>query len=176
LFIAAEYTAVAGTLIDYPPAMTGRTMTGARVAVGILTAGLAACGGSQPAPLASGETARQQVESTERAFARTMADRDLEAFGKFVSPEAVFFSGSDALRGREAVVQSWSRYFTESAAPFSWEPDQVEVLASGTLALSTGPVRDAEGKLIGRFASIWRQEQPGQWRIVFDRGESVPAD
>ena len=138
--------------------------------------GVAACGRPQPSPLATGETARQQVESTERAFAKSMADRDLVAFGKFVSPEAVFFSGQEPLHGREAVVQWWSRYFADAVAPFSWEPDQVQVLASGTLALSTGPVRDAHGKLIGRFASIWRQEQPGQWRIVFDRGEAAPAE
>ena len=73
------------------------------------------------------------------------------------------------------MVQWWSRYFKDAAAPFSWEPDQVQVLASGTLALSTGPVHDPNGKLIGRFASIWRQDQPGIWHIVFDRGEAAPA-
>jgi ketosteroid isomerase-like protein len=171
LFIAAEYTAAVATPIDYP-----RFMSGMRTAIWLLAAGLAACGESPLQPMSTGEMARQQVESTERAFAQTMADRNLQAFGQLVSEEAVFFSGPEPQHGREAVVQWWSRYFTESAAPFSWEPDQVEVLASGTLALSTGPVRDAQGKLIGRFASIWRQEQPGQWRIVFDRGEAAPAD
>jgi ketosteroid isomerase-like protein len=138
--------------------------------------GLAACARQEPPPLATGDAARQQVEATERAFARTMAERDLAAFGQLVSDEAVFFSGPEPLHGREAVVQWWSRYFKDAAAPFSWEPDRVEVLASGTLALSTGPVRDAQGKLIARFASIWRQEQPGIWRIVFDRGEPATAE
>jgi hypothetical protein len=49
----------------------------------------------------------------------------------------------------------------------------VEVLGSGTLALSTGPVRDPSGKLIGTFTSIWRQDAPGVWRIVFDKGNPV---
>jgi ketosteroid isomerase-like protein len=138
--------------------------------------GVAACARPEPPPLATGDAARQQVETTERAFARTMAERNLAAFGQLVSEEAVFFSGAEPLHGREAVVQWWSRYFKDPAAPFSWEPDRVEVLASGTLALSTGPVRDAQGKLIARFASIWRQEQPGIWRIVFDRGEPATAE
>lgn len=60
-----------------------------------------------------------------------------------------------------------------AAPPFSWEPDVVEVLESGTLALSSGPVLDPAGKLIGRFNSIWRREAPGVWRIVFDRGSEV---
>ncbi|MBW6493810.1 MAG: hypothetical protein K0B16_04515 [Burkholderiaceae bacterium] len=71
------------------------------------------------------------------------------------------------------VVQAWARYFTGSQAPFSWQPETVEVLATGQLALSTGPVLDAGGKLIATFTSIWRLEAPGTWRIVFDKGNEV---
>ncbi len=49
----------------------------------------------------------------------------------------------------------------------------MHVLASGDLAQSTGPVFDPEGKRIATFKSIWRQEAPGVWRVVFDGGESV---
>jgi ketosteroid isomerase-like protein len=115
--------------------------------------------------------ARAQVEAAERAFARSMADRDLAAFSRLVSKDAIFFTGPTPLRGKDAVVAFWSRFFSAPAAPFSWAPDQVEVLASGDLALSTGPVHDPSGKLTNRFSSIWRQEAPGVWRIVFDRGE-----
>lgn len=139
-----------------------------------LLSGTALLDGCATQPLATGETARAQVEATERAFARTMAERDFAAFRGFVSEEAVFFTGPAPLRGRAQVAQWWSRYYQGKAAPFSWEPDHVEVLASGTLALSTGPVHDPSGKLIGRFNSIWRQEAPRVWRIVFDRGESAP--
>lgn len=116
---------------------------------------------------------RQQVGDAERAFAKTMADRDHQAFSRFVSEEAVFFSGPSPLHGRQAVADHWKRFYEKPQAPFSWEPDKVEVLASGTLALTTGPVRDPAGKLIGRFNSIWRQEAPGVWRVVFDKGEGV---
>lgn len=57
-----------------------------------------------------------------------------------------------------------------SGKPVPWAPDQVEVLASGTLALSTGPVHDTSGKVIGRFNSVWRLESDGLWRVVFDKG------
>ena len=39
------------------------------------------------------------VEAREIAFARAMADRDLDAFLTFISPEAVFFNGNEPLRG-----------------------------------------------------------------------------
>ena len=122
---------------------------------------------------AAPEALRDQVMSTERAFAKTMADRDHAAFARFLADEAVFFGGKGPLRGKQAVADAWKPFYEKPAAPFSWEPDQVEVLASGTLALSTGPVRDPSGKLVGRFNSIWRQESAGVWRIVFDKGEDV---
>lgn len=116
---------------------------------------------------------QRQVANAERAFARTMADRDLAAFTSMLSEEAVFFSGPRPLRGKQQVTDWWKRYYEKPAAPFSWEPEQVEVLDSGTLALSSGPVRDLKGKVIATFTSIWRLEAPGVWRIVFDKGNDV---
>ncbi len=113
------------------------------------------------------------VTATELAFAKTMAERDHAAFAAFIAEEAVFASGPTTLRGKAAVVAGWRKYFDAPAAPFSWAPDQVEVLPSGNLALSTGPVHAPDGKLIGRFTSIWRLEAPNTWRIVFDQGNSA---
>lgn len=121
-------------------------------------------------------TLQLDVEAAERGFARSMADRDLAAFDRFLADESVFFQGPQrVLRGRAAVLEVWKRYFEAPVAPFSWEPDEVEVLASGTLAATSGPVRNPAGQVIGRFHSIWRHDGDGHWRIVFDRGES-PCD
>jgi ketosteroid isomerase-like protein len=113
---------------------------------------------------------RQQVEDTERAFARTMADRDHAAFVSFLSDEAIFFAGDTPLRGRQTVADSWEPYYQGPEAPFSWEPEQVVVLDSGALALSSGPVRNPAGERVATFQSVWRLEADGQWRIVFDKG------
>lgn len=115
----------------------------------------------------------KQVADTERAFAKSMADRDHAAFVKHLSEDTVFFNGPQALRGKAAVAAAWKAFYDGPKAPFSWEPDQVEVLNDGTLAISSGPVRDPEGKRVNRFTSIWRQEAPGIWRIVFDKGSPL---
>lgn len=115
---------------------------------------------------------QRQVQATEVAFAKTMADRDHGAFSSFLSDEAVFMSGSGVLRGKVEVSRAWKRFFEGSEAPFSWEPEKVEVLSSGKLALTNGPVHQG-GKLVGTFTSIWRSEAPGRWRIVFDSGCQV---
>jgi ketosteroid isomerase-like protein len=113
-----------------------------------------------------------QVRESERAFAKTMADRDHAAFVSFLSEEAIFFSGpqGSALRGRKAVADRWKAFYEGPQAPFSWEPERVEVLDSGTIAFSSGPVYDPDKKRINTFNSVWRREKDGKWRIVLDKG------
>jgi ketosteroid isomerase-like protein len=134
----------------------------------LLAAWLAACAG--PTSLPSSADLRQQVTAAERAFAKTMADRDHAAFASFLSEEAVFYTGPTPLHGKAAVAAAWKRFYERPQAPFSWEPDSVEVLESGTLAISSGPVYDPSGKRFATFTSIWRLEAPGVWRVVFDKG------
>lgn len=122
------------------------------------------------------EELREEVKAAERAFAKSMADRDLEAFKHWLSEEAIFFGTDPPLRGKQAVIDYWSNFFKGEKAPFSWDPDTVEVLSSGMLALSSGPVLNPEGKLTGLFNSIWRQESPGEWRVIFDKGSPAPSE
>ena len=154
----------------YKPLATHRPRT-ARVALVPTLALIASCA-TAPMPLSNAELSRQ-VMDTERAFARTMAERNFPAFVAFLSDEAIFFTGPKPLRGKTEVAAAWKRFYDRPQAPFSWEPDTVEVLAGGTLAFSSGPVRDPSGKLVATFTSIWRQEAPGVWRIVFDKGDDV---
>lgn len=111
-----------------------------------------------------------QVRAREIAFAKSMEDRDLEAFLSFISPEAIFFNGNVPLRGVNTVAQAWAPFFENEIAPFSWKPDLIEVLESGSLAISSGPVTGPSGEALGRFNSIWRKDEDGQWRVIFDKG------
>lgn len=113
---------------------------------------------------------QEQVRNAETAFAKTMTDRDHAAFTSFLAEEAVFFGGKSVQRGKQAVADAWKRFYVEKEAPFSWGPENVEVLDSGTLALTSGPVRDPAGERVGTFNSVWRREKDGRWRIVFDKG------
>ena len=113
---------------------------------------------------------RDQVRDTERAFAKTMADRDHAAFTSFLAEETIFFGSEGAIRGSQAVTDAWRSFFDGDRAPFSWDPETVEVLDSGTLALTSGPVKNPDGDVVGTFNSIWRRTPDGTWKVVFDKG------
>ncbi len=139
--------------------------------LGLVVAPLAAAQAGGGAPDA--ERLREAVIATERAFARTMAERDLAGFARFLSADTVFQGRDAPLRGPDAVLAAWRKFFDGPQPPFSWEPDNVLVMGNGELALSSGPVRDPAGKLVARFNSVWRQEAPGVWRIVLDMGNDA---
>jgi ketosteroid isomerase-like protein len=124
----------------------------------------------RPAAAESREELTRQVRQAETAFAATMAKRDHMLFASFIADEAVFFGRNGALRGKASVVQAWKGFFDGAQAPFSWEPIVVEVLDSGNLALTSGPVRDPQGRETGTFNSVWRREADGRWKVIFDKG------
>ena len=131
---------------------------------------VAVLGAVDPSAQQTSVALQQEVRAREQAFAQTMADRNPAAFASFLSQEAVFVGSASVLHGPKEIAEGWKRYFDGPQAPFSWQPGTVEVLASGTLALSSGPVFDPQGTRVGTFNSVWRRDPDLIWRIVFDNG------
>lgn len=112
---------------------------------------------------------REQVERAETAFAKSIADRDAQAFANCLAEEAILNWGHGLVaRGSKIVTLRWAPYFNGTQGQLSLEPQRVDVLESGTLAMTSGLVRDAAGKRTGTFTSVWRREASGQWKIVMD--------
>jgi ketosteroid isomerase-like protein len=118
------------------------------------------------------EALAAEVSAAEVAFAKTMADRRLDRFSEFIAEDAVFH-GATLRVGRDAIVEKWRPLFEKPQAPFSWAPDLVTVAADGRSALSTGPVRDAQGRVTSRYMTIWRKGADGRWRVAVDQGVDI---
>ena len=124
-------------------------------------------------PAVSAETTEElseEVRRAEGAFAKAMADRDHAAFTSFLAADTLFFSRQGVRSGKVRVALGWKPFYESKEASFSWAPANVEVLKSGGLAFSSGPVFDPAGKRVGTFNSVWRKEKDGKWRIIFDKG------
>jgi ketosteroid isomerase-like protein len=90
-------------------------------------------------------TAGREVFAAESTFAVSFARRDTTAFAALLAPDAVFVGRVEAMHGKAEVVEGWRPLLTAAAPPFSWKPERVEVLASGMLAHSSGPVYNRQG-------------------------------
>ncbi len=154
--------------------MRGDTLHNRRTAILLGTAALplasAASSGKAPTSL---DEARNQVRQAEQGFAAAMAARDLPAFASFIAEDAVFIGGGRPLRGKAAILATWQEFFKASVAPFSWQPEIVEVAASGSLGYSEGPVTSRDGSSALRYFSTWQLQPTGRWLVVFDNGYTV---
>jgi len=103
-----------------------------------------------------------------------MADRDFKAFITFLSPDAVFFSGScRQTRARRGGGRSGNRYFRrpQSAIFLGTRSCRSAGLGRARTEHRAG-VRGPQDRPVA-FNSIWRLESDNVWRIVFDKGEAV---
>lgn len=125
------------------------------------------------------------VRCREIGFSQSAENQDIDAFRSFIDADARFV-GSGVLRGVDEIAKGWSVFFTPGGPSIRWRPQIVEVLENGTLALSRGPYKtvsvDADGNAVenwGTFNSVWRLNDDGEWRVVFDAGSqaaSAPGD
>ncbi len=117
-----------------------------------------------------------EARKAEIDFAAAFAERDIEKFLNFLLDDAHFLGPKQTLSGKASVREGWSAFFDGDQAPFSWKPDRVVANAAGTLALSTGPIHDPKGKLIGYYSSVWQKQADGGWKVVFDGpGSALPC-
>jgi ketosteroid isomerase-like protein len=122
-----------------------------------------------------------EVRCREIGFSKSIEDRDMEAFRSFLDHDARFI-GARARRGPAEITEAWRTYEPEDGPSLKWRPQFVEVLEDGKLALSRGPYRyitkneDGEDvELWGMFNSVWRLQDDGSWKVVFDAGGPSPS-
>lgn len=125
-------------------------------------------------PADSTDSLEASLRAAESAFAEAFAARDRERFAAMIAPDAIFFSGDRALRGREAVMEEWGKLLAAETPPFSWRPDRVAVRAGGDEGVTTGPVFGPDGTWSASFVSVWRRTEDGGWQVVFDVGPRCP--
>jgi uncharacterized protein (TIGR02246 family) len=120
-----------------------------------------------------------EVRCREIGFSKSVETQDHESFASFIDPDARFVGGK-VDRGRKAIAEAWTVFFTGDLPTIKWRPQFVEVLESGDLALSRGPYRvidrNQEGEITeswGTFNSVWRRNADGEWLVVFDAGSSA---
>jgi pimeloyl-ACP methyl ester carboxylesterase/ketosteroid isomerase-like protein len=118
----------------------------------------------------------EEVRQAEAGFARAFAERDKTKFFSYVADDAVFMGAVSTLRGKEQVVNRWSRFFDNvPVAPFSWGPERVEVTADGKVGFSMGPIYDGGGRHAGYYSSIWQRQGDGAWKVIIDGPGNPPA-
>jgi ketosteroid isomerase-like protein len=116
-------------------------------------------------------------------FARSVAERDRQRFLSFIGDPTTFNGGTaNELRGRDAVLKEWTRFFNPNGPTLSWTPTKGEVIGAGDVGYTTGRsivrTRTTNGTITerrGEYLTVWRRQGDGSWKVVFDTGSTLPA-
>jgi len=127
-------------------------------------------------PITAMADVTDDVRCHEVGFSRSVETKDIAAFQAFIDADARFVSGT-VTRGIADISTAWGVFFSDNAPKMKWRPQFIEVLDDGTLALSRGPyrmiVQGPDGTVTehwGTFNSVWRKQDDGSWKIIFDAG------
>ncbi|MGE0593505.1 MAG: nuclear transport factor 2 family protein [Vicinamibacterales bacterium] len=135
--------------------------------------------GAQGQEAAERERTLDVMVQTERAFAaRALVVGWKQAFLEYFSPAAIGFdtSGPGPAHAQLAQVPD-----PPPTLRLVWEPRYGDVAASGDLGYLTGPVetrrtdRPDLAPRYSNYASIWRREPDGTFRVLMDVGVTTPG-
>ena len=126
--------------------------------------------------------ALEEMAEAERAFVRRAQEVSApQAFMEWFAQDAVGFqTGSPA--SAQAELGKQPRPPHDPKVLFWWEPRYGDIAASGELGYLTGPVRMARpdrnnGAVVhGNYASIWKRQADGTFKVVIDIGIEPPGE
>ena len=132
--------------------------------------------GQAPNPIP--ESLTQMIEA-ERAFAaRALVIGWKDAFLEFFAPNAVGFAEGKPGPARDQIAKNPD---PPKDLQLIWEPRYGDVSASGEIGYLTGPVRNIRASRDGgkprhsNYASIWKRQRDGSFKVVMDVGINTPS-
>jgi ketosteroid isomerase-like protein len=126
--------------------------------------------------------AAAEIVKADAAFARSVADKNRDAFLSFLAEATTFGGGTpNELHGRDAVMKEWGEFFTADGPTLTWQPTKGEVIGAGDLGYTIGRSvfrrKAADGTVTerhGQYVTVWKKEADGSWKVIFDTGSTLP--
>ena len=98
------------------------------------------------------------------------------AFLAYADDDAVLLRNNELILGVEGIGQYYKEGPRDTTVSLTWSPDFIDVAASGDLGYTYGQYRvcvsrqswSARHKSTGYFHTVWKRQDNGEWRFVWD--------
>ena len=122
------------------------------------------------------KTWKHEIIETERSFSKMAGEEGIsKAFLNYASDDAVLMRNNKLVIGKNAIKERFDKQKPNNGAKLIWEPDFVDVSASGDLGYTYGSYTysavDSSGersKSTGVFHTVWKRQHDGTWKFVWD--------
>ncbi len=118
----------------------------------------------------------------EADFMKATAERGSQGYMSYYANDAAELSnGEEILHGKDNIAKTMG-FLDQKDNHLTWTPVHADMAASGDLGYTYGTYefrsKDNDGKptvSYGKYASIWKKQSDGTWKVVMDMGNSSPA-
>ena len=129
------------------------------------------------------EKKKKELMEIDREFSRMSVEKGmLEAFYQYMAEDATTFPRfGHPIKGRETYQKTYKKELAGQKIRLEWEPYFAEIAESGDLGYTLGKYKvvsiDEEGAeqlRFGYYVTIWKMQEDGSWKFVFDTGNESP--
>ena len=121
------------------------------------------------------------LRNLEAEFERATAERGLDGFMSYFNDDSADLpSGSNIVFGKDNIRKELEPWGADVS--LTWKPVKAGMAASGDLGYTFGnfvfKAKDKDGKVVshyGKYATVWKKQPDGSWKVAFDMGNSSPA-
>lgn len=156
------------------------------VAAAAAMIGLAACGGSSPAPQAPAPGAamsadtraadEEAIRAADLAWSKAAGDKDAAKTASFYAENAVLMAPmTPVTKGRDAIQQAFTTMMQDPNFALSFTPTKIVVAKSGDLAydlgefqLTTSDKKKKASTLKATYVVVWGKQMDGSWKALVD--------
>jgi ketosteroid isomerase-like protein len=123
-----------------------------------------------------------QLVQLEAEFMKAAAEKGSQGYMSYYADDAVELpNGEHMLSGKESIAKTMG-FLDQKDNSLTWKPVRAGMAASGDLGYTYGTYefrsKDKDGKptvSYGKYATIWKKQKDGSWKVVMDMGNSSPA-
>ena len=123
-----------------------------------------------------GSAALRQVESE---FVKAAADHGSQGYLSYYADDAVEVPNGEAFLPGKAAIAKTMAFLDSPDNHLTWAPVGAGMAASGDLGYTYGTYefssKDKDGKPLvdkGKYATIWKKQKDGSWKVALDMGNS----
>ena len=119
-----------------------------------------------------------KLRGLEAEFVKATAERGLDGFMSYFAEDASEVeNGGEIVTGKANIRKSLEPWDVN----LTWTPVKAEMAAFGDLGYTFGnyvlKAKDKDGHPVvqyGKYATVWKKQKDGSWKVVMDMGNSSP--
>jgi ketosteroid isomerase-like protein len=111
------------------------------------------------------------LKKADQDWAKTVTARNLDQFMSYIGDDAYMCDLSGKwMHGKDSIKADWTKPLADPGFNLNWTVESADVSRDGTLGYTRGSFQGGQGstKFAGSYATVWKKDKDGRWRVAVD--------